>query len=144
MLIKLESNKEMHSQWKQGPVTWKEYRDTAMLFRNGIRKTKVLLELDLARSAKKNKKGIYRHAKHKRKVQEVFPHLLSNRGRLVTTNKEKAEILSLFASVFTVDHSSHIPQVDGSEGEDRGSNVPPTVGKDQICDQLRNLNISKS
>ena len=46
----------MHKQWKQGQVTWEEYRDAARLCRDGVRKAKAQLELDLARDTKKNKK----------------------------------------------------------------------------------------
>jgi len=50
----------MHRQWKQGQVSWEEYRDAAWFCRDGIRKVKVQLELNLARDAKNNKKGFYR------------------------------------------------------------------------------------
>ena len=49
-----------------------------------------------------------------------------------------------FASVFTVSLSSHTCRVDGPQGRDWGSKVPPTVREDQVCDHLRNLNIHKS
>jgi len=51
-LVKLESKKKMHRQWKQGQVTWEDYRDTAMLCRHGVRKAKAQLELDLAKGCK--------------------------------------------------------------------------------------------
>ena len=34
--------------------------------------------------------------------------------------------------------------MDGSQGRDWGSKVPPTVREDQDCDRLRNLNIHRS
>ena len=55
----MESKKKMHRQWKQGQVTWEEYRDSARLSRVRVRKAKARLELDLARGAKKDKKGFY-------------------------------------------------------------------------------------
>lgn len=39
----------MHSQWKQGEVSWEEYRDIACMCREGVRKAEVWLELNLAR-----------------------------------------------------------------------------------------------
>jgi len=60
----------MHRQWKQDQVNWEEYRDAAGLCRDGVRKVKAQLELDLARGAKKNKKGFYRYINQKREVQE--------------------------------------------------------------------------
>lgn len=67
------------------------------------------LELDLARSAKRNKKGFYRYVSHKRKVQEGTPTTLVNKTDwLVTTGEEKAQILnSIFTSVFIGNCSSH-------------------------------------
>jgi len=59
MLVKLKSKRELHRQWKQGQVTCEEYRDTARLCRDGVRRDKVWLELNLARDAKNNKKGCY-------------------------------------------------------------------------------------
>ena len=61
LLVKLKGKKEMHRQWKQGQVSWEEYRDTARLCRDGVRKAKARLELNLARDAKNNKKGFYRY-----------------------------------------------------------------------------------
>ena len=58
--ISLESKKEMHRQWKQGQVTLKEYRYAARLCRDGVRKAKTQLELDLERGVKKDKKSFYK------------------------------------------------------------------------------------
>ena len=80
-LVKLESKKEMHRQWKQGQVTWEQYRDAARLCRDGIRKAKDQLEMDLARGAKNNKKGFYRYINQKNKMQEGIPSLVSNTTR---------------------------------------------------------------
>ena len=38
LVVKLKSKKEMHRQWKQGQVSWEEYRDAAWLCRDGVRK----------------------------------------------------------------------------------------------------------
>ena len=66
-------------------------------------------------------------------------------GRLVATDKEKAEVLNnFFASVFSDNCSPHSPQTFGLVGGDWGSNVLPTVSKDQVWDHLRNLTIHKS
>jgi len=35
--VKLKGKKEMHRQWKQGQVSWEEYRDAAWLCRDGVR-----------------------------------------------------------------------------------------------------------
>ena len=55
--VKLKGRKELPRQWKQGQVTWEEHKDAARLCGDGVRKTKVRLELNLAKDAKNNKQG---------------------------------------------------------------------------------------
>ncbi|KAK4828789.1 hypothetical protein QYF61_000846 [Mycteria americana] len=108
LLVKLKGKKEMHRQWKQGQVSWEDYREVACLCRDGVRKAKAQLELNLARDAKNNRKGFYRYVSQKRKVKESVPALMSKTGKLVTTDEEKAEVLNnFFASVFTGNLSAH-------------------------------------
>ena len=67
---------------------------------------------------------------------------MSNTGRLVTTDKEKAEVFNnTFA--FTADCSSHSLWAGSLEGGNWGSIALPTVHKDQVCRYLRNMNIHK-
>ncbi|PKU32216.1 rna-directed dna polymerase from mobile element jockey-like [Limosa lapponica baueri] len=143
-MVKLKGKKELHRQWKQGRVSWEEYRDAAWLCRDGVRKAKAWLELHLARDTK-NKKGFYRYVSQKRKVKESVYPLMSKTRKLVTTDKEKAEVLSkFFVSVFPGNLSPHSSQVGGPQDKDWGSKVPSTEREDQVRDHLRNLNICKS
>ncbi|KFZ59181.1 hypothetical protein N338_00715, partial [Podiceps cristatus] len=96
LLVKLKGKKEMHRQWKQRQVSWEEYRDVAWLCRDRVRKAKACMELNLARDVKNSKKGFYRYVSQKRKVKESVPPLTSKTGKLVTTDKEKAEVLTTF------------------------------------------------
>ncbi|KFP99488.1 hypothetical protein N329_04107, partial [Haliaeetus albicilla] len=96
LLVKLKGKKEMHRQWKQGQVSWEDYRDATQLCRDGVRKAKAQPELNLARDAKNNKKGFYRYVSRKRKVKESVPPTVSKTSKLIMTNKEKAEVLNKF------------------------------------------------
>ncbi|KFQ62135.1 hypothetical protein N334_11299, partial [Pelecanus crispus] len=128
LLVKLKSKRELHRQWKQGQVSWGEYRETARLCREEVRKAKARMELNLARDVKNNKKGFYRYVNHKRKVKESVPPLMNKKGNLVSTDEEKAEVLNnFFASVFTGNLSSHPSRIDGSKDGDQGGRAPPTV-----------------
>ena len=131
-------------QWKHGQVLWEEYNEATRLCRDGVRKIKDQLELNLAKDAKKNKKVLYRYLNQKSKVQKGFPTLVSDTGKLVTTDKEKTEVLNFFAFVFSGNCLSRTLQIFGLVGGDWGSNIHPTVSEDQIRDHLWKLNIHKS
>ncbi|KFQ62499.1 hypothetical protein N334_03741, partial [Pelecanus crispus] len=133
LLVKLKSKRELHRQWKQGQVSWGEYRETARLCREAVRKAKARMELNLARDVKNNKQGFYRYINQKRKVKESIPPLMNKKGELVSTDEEKAEVLNnFFASVFTGNLSPHPSQIDGpKDGEQRGK-APPTVREDHV------------
>jgi len=91
----------MQGQWKEAQVRWEEYRDTARLCRDEVRKAKAQVKLDLARDVKKNEKVSFKYIKQKRKVQEGVPSPPSEHtGSLVTMDKEKSTSTN-FASVFT-------------------------------------------
>ncbi|KFQ50610.1 hypothetical protein N334_03009, partial [Pelecanus crispus] len=132
LLVKLKSKRELHRQWKQGQVSWEEYREAAWWCREGVRKAKAQLELNLARDVKNNKKGFYRYVNQKRKVKESVPSLMNKNADLVPTDKEKAEVLNFFASVFTGNLSPHPSRVDGPQDGDQGGKAPPTVREDQV------------
>ncbi|KAK4825362.1 hypothetical protein QYF61_026881 [Mycteria americana] len=127
LLVKLKGKKEMHRQWKQGQVSWEEYRDTACLCRDGVRKAKAQLELNLARDAKNNKKGFYSISARKGKLKKAYP-----------PDEQDSQ------TVFSGNLTSHISRVDGPQDRDWGSKVPHTLRKDQVRDHLRNPNIYKS
>jgi len=139
-----EAKKEMHRQWKQGQVSWEEYRDAAWLCRVDTGKATVQLGLNLARDAKNNMKGFYRYVSQKRKVKESVLPLMSKTGKLVTMEEEKAEVLNnFFASVFTGNLPTPLERMDCKIGT-RGKKVPLTAREDQVWDHLGNLNIHKS
>lgn len=55
LLVTLKGKKLMCRQGKQGQISSAECRDEVQLCRDGVRKTKVKLKLNLARDAKNNK-----------------------------------------------------------------------------------------
>jgi len=74
LLVKLKGKREWHRQWKQGQVSWEEYRDAVRLCRDEVRKAKAQLKLNLARNAKNDKKGFYRYVNQKSQFkQSVTP-----------------------------------------------------------------------
>ena len=73
LLVKLESKKKMHKQWKQGQVLWEKYKEAVRPRRDRVKKAKAQLERNLARGAKKNKRSFYGYFNQKRKVQEGVP-----------------------------------------------------------------------
>jgi len=93
--LELTYKGELHRQWKQGLASWEEYKEAAQLCRDGVRKAKAQLELNLARDAK-NKKDFYRYVSRKKIVKESVPPLMSETGKLVTADEEKAEVLHNF------------------------------------------------
>ncbi|GAB0181438.1 hypothetical protein GRJ2_000609100 [Grus japonensis] len=142
LLDKLKHKKKAYRGWKQGQVAREEYREIVQTARDQVRKGKVLIELNLARDMKGNKKSFYMYVSDKRKTRENMGPLWNEIGDLVTQDMEKAEVLNdFFASVFTSEGSSHTAQV--TEGRE-WKNELPTVGEDQVQEYLRNLKVHKS
>ena len=80
------------------------------------------MELNLARGPKNNKKDFYRYVHQTRKVKESIPPLMNKNGELVSTDKEKAEVLSnILASVFTGSLSPHPCRVYGPQDRAQGA-----------------------
>ncbi|GAB0204020.1 mitochondrial enolase superfamily member 1 [Grus japonensis] len=61
------------------------------LLRDGVRKAKANLELNLVRGVKDNEKGFYKYINSKRKTRENMGQLLNGAGELVTRDMEKAK-----------------------------------------------------
>ncbi|GAB0182265.1 mitochondrial enolase superfamily member 1 [Grus japonensis] len=141
LLDKLQHKKEAYRGW----VAWEEYREIVRAARNQVRKAKALMELNLARDIKGNKKSFYRYVSDKRKTRESVDPLQKEVGNLVIQDMEKAEVLNdFFASAFTSKCSSHTTQVTEGKGREWENEEPPTVGEDQVQEYLRNLKVHKT
>jgi len=78
-----------------------------------------MIELNLARDVKGNKKRFYRYIIDKRKTRKNVGSLRKKTGDLVTQGIEKAAVLNdFFACVFTSNCSSHTAQVTEGKGRD--------------------------
>ena len=60
LMRKLKGNKKVYEMWKKGLTTWEEYRNVVRACRDKTRKAKALLELNLAKEVKDNKKGLFK------------------------------------------------------------------------------------
>ncbi|GAB0189727.1 hypothetical protein GRJ2_001438000 [Grus japonensis] len=137
LLDKLKHKKEACRGWKQGQVAWEEYREIVRAARDQVRKAEALIELNLARDVKDNKKSFCRCIGDKWKTRENVGPLWKETGDLVTRDMEKAEVLNeFFPSVFTSKCSSHTAQVAEGKGRDWENEEPPTVGGDQVQAQF--------
>jgi len=81
----------------------------------------------------------------KRKARGIVGPLWKDTRDLDAQDMEKAEVVhDFFSSPFTSKCSSHTAQVADGKGGDWENEEPPTVGKDQVQDHLRNLQLQKS
>lgn len=97
-MTKFKYKKEARKRWKQRQMTWEEDRQSVPVYRDGVRKARAHLELNLVTDVKGNRKDFYRYASSKR--QCAF--LLNGAGELVTKDMEKFDILNvMFTLIFT-------------------------------------------
>ena len=69
---------------------------------DGIRRAKAENELRLARDTKSNKKAFFRYVSSKRQTKDIVAQLCNGDGKMITEDKEKAEVLnSNFSSEFS-------------------------------------------
>ena len=83
-------------------MAWEEQKNAIWTCRNGIKKAKAQIELNLVRDVKNNMKGFYGYTCQQSQTKESVPSLINEKGKLATTGTEKAETFKeFFPSVFT-------------------------------------------
>jgi len=121
LLAKLKQKKEAYRGCKQGWVVRENYRNIAQGSRDEGRKTKALMELNLARDLKDKRKGFHKYTGDKKKTRENVDPLLNALRDQVTQDMEKSEVLNVFASVFT----SEIAFQESQREKSRASKINP-------------------
>uniref|UniRef100_A0A8C0A0D2 Reverse transcriptase domain-containing protein n=1 Tax=Anas zonorhyncha TaxID=75864 RepID=A0A8C0A0D2_9AVES len=144
ILMEIRRKQRVFRYWKEGQVTWKEYRDAARVCRKKIRVAKAHLELKLAVSVRENKKGFFRYVNGKRRTKEYIGPLLDREGLLTDDDIGKAETLNaFFASVFNADDGLRDPGCPELEDRDGGDDKLPT-DPERVRDLLLHLDPYKS
>lgn len=72
--LELGGKKRIYNLWKEGQVTWEDYKDFTKSCRKKIKRDKAQLELALATTVKDNKKCLYKYVESKRRVKECLHH----------------------------------------------------------------------
>jgi len=75
LLVELRQKRKIYGMWKEGQNIWEEYRNAVKSCRDATRKTKVHLELNLARDVKDNKKGFFKYSSKTKTRVNVGPLL---------------------------------------------------------------------
>lgn len=144
VLTELGHKKEVYKRWKQGQVTQDEYRAPVQSCRDGVRKPKVGLELNLERDVKGSNKRFYKYINSKKMTRENTGLLLNGAGELVKNDMEKAKMLNAaFVSVFTSKNGfweSQAPEA----GKVWYKGDLDLVEENQVREQLSRLDIHKS
>ena len=108
LLAEFRWERKVHGMWKEGQVTWEEYRNVFRACTDVTRKAKAHVELNLARNVKNNKKGFFNYISSKRKTRDNVGPLLNEVGVLMMEDAAKAELLNAcFSSVFS---AKFVPQ----------------------------------
>lgn len=102
--------------WKDGQVSWGEHQDISQLCRDGVRKTKAYLELNLTRDVRNNKTHSYRYISSDNK-----------QGEGLTTQQ-------IFALVFTIIFFNLLNRFTSRQ----------ELGEDQVHGNMRSLNVCES
>jgi len=82
-------------------LAWEEYWDAGQLCRDGIRKDKVQMQLNLKREVKNSQKGFYKYIGQQRQAKKSIPFLINEKEKLASTDTEVEVPNKFFTSVIT-------------------------------------------
>ena len=77
LMDKLKEKKKVHEMWKKGLSRWEKYRNVIRACRDARKKANALLELNLEKEVKDNKKSFFRYVNSKRKTRKNVGPLLN-------------------------------------------------------------------
>jgi len=80
-LAELRWKRKVYGMWKEGQITWEEYKNIVRACRDATRKAKVHLELNLTRDVKDNKKGLFKYIPGKVMEHSFWRSPPSNEGK---------------------------------------------------------------
>ncbi|NXB47098.1 RTJK polymerase, partial [Leucopsar rothschildi] len=109
LLLEKRQKRQVYTQWKQDQETGEEYRHAVCLCGEKIHRSKVLLELKLARTVGNNKKSIFKYINGSRQCKNNIGPLQDEDGHLTHKDRDKAEEFNPF-------FSSNFSKDDGPKG----------------------------
>lgn len=115
--------------------------------RNRVRKLtrslRISYETKIAQSIRSNPKQFWNYVRNKTKVKSSIPNMCTSVDSVATTDSEKAAVLnSYFASVFTKENLSNLPQMDRYSYCEPLSDIDITI--DLVLSKLKSLSPNKS
>ena len=144
-LIKVKKKKEAYKRYtetREGKeyLAYAKARNQAKQeCRNAVRN----FEQQIAAEAKSNPKAFYAYASSKLKTRETIADLEDEKGKTVTSNLGKAELLNnFFCSVFTKENTDNIPNLREQKLDSTLSEIEITI--DQVRKKLSTLKVDKS
>ena len=118
------------------------YKDIRNRVKTCIKNDKRLFEQKLAHDAKSNPKVFWSYVNSKRKLKQGICELERDDGTMAVEDQEKAEVLNtFFASVFTKENVTNVPQVKKQEISNERKLV---ITLDQVRKKLLTMNENKS
>lgn len=135
-----QAQKGSLQRWKQGQGTWLLYRDIVYVDNDGFEKLRVLVESNMARDIKANKKSFYGYLSIKEQPGKRW--CLSGRKWRPGNQGYREGTQRLLPQISLVRVPATLPNHRRQRHWE--NEEPPIVGENQVRDHLRNLKVYKS